>query len=148
MRPSVEGWNLDLPAGTELFHVAAGLGHVWAMDTEGWIHKIEPQSGAVEERVARVGEGSGEIALGARALWVNNYEAGVVVRINPRNYAKRVFPTGAAKVADLTFGAGSVVVASDSDRRLVFIDPVSGKVESVSLPANPMTLRSVTALSS
>jgi streptogramin lyase len=138
------GGEIEIPleAGTELFHIAAGLGAVWAMDGDGWIYRIDPELRDEPRKVARVGNEAGEITIARHHLWVNAYSSGLVVRIDPRSPTnrnrKKTFDIGAKQATDIAFGDGWIWVASDSDQRLTMLDPRSGRiVDRIALTGEP-----------
>ena len=76
------GEPVDLPG--ELGALDAGAGRLWAIDcNKGIVYGLDPRRGAVEIRAGvRAGEGLGDIAVSAGSVWVSDWAAHVVLRLD------------------------------------------------------------------
>lgn len=77
------GEPVDLPG--ELGALDAGAGRLWAIDcNKGIVYGLDPRRGAVEIRArVRAGEGLGDIAVSAGSVWVSDWAAHAVLRLDP-----------------------------------------------------------------
>jgi hypothetical protein len=78
----LKGEPVGLPG--ELGALAAGGGRLWALDcNKGIVYALDPRRGAVEIRARlRNGEGLGDITFSAGSVWVSDWAAHVVVRLD------------------------------------------------------------------
>jgi class 3 adenylate cyclase/ABC-type oligopeptide transport system substrate-binding subunit/streptogramin lyase len=86
-RSHIHPWLGDLlPAG----------GWLWlTVDSDAGVYRFSQADGN-QNGFAHTGDGSGELAFGAGSVWVTNWRAGTVSRVDPVSSAVKSFPTGNA----------------------------------------------------
>jgi class 3 adenylate cyclase/ABC-type transport system substrate-binding protein/predicted Ser/Thr protein kinase len=86
-RSHIHPWLGDLlPAG----------GWLWlTVDSDAGVYRISQADGS-QSGFVHTGDGSGGLAFGAGSVWVTNWRAGTVSRVDPVSSAVKSFPTGNA----------------------------------------------------
>jgi class 3 adenylate cyclase/ABC-type transport system substrate-binding protein len=86
-RSHIHPWLGDLlPAG----------GWLWlTVDSDAGVYRFSQADGN-QNGFVHTGDGSGELAFGAGSVWVTNWRAGTVSRVDPVSSAVKSFPTGNA----------------------------------------------------
>ncbi|HEY7002749.1 MAG TPA: protein kinase [Gaiellaceae bacterium] len=71
-------------------------GWLWlTVDSDAGVYRFSEADGT-QNGFVHSGDGSGELAFGAGAVWVSNWRAGTVSRVDPVSSAVKSFPTGNA----------------------------------------------------
>jgi len=119
--------------------LAYGAGRVWVLNTvDATVSAISPASG--HTRTIPLGQNPTQLTFGLGAIWVTSEEAGVVLRLDPRNESVvQATPIGNGPVG-VTTGDGAVWVANTPDRTISRLDPDSGAVTKIALPGSPVEL--------
>jgi YVTN family beta-propeller protein len=118
----------SVPLGTSPGAVAAGLGSVWAVNTDAdSVSRIDPKTKTVQQTIS-VGSAPEGIAIGDGFVWVANFLDNTVSQIDPRKNGGTqvgVFPVGHGPTG-LAFGDHALWVTNTEDRTIMRIDPFSG----------------------
>jgi YVTN family beta-propeller protein len=101
---------------------------------------IDPGDAAIRGGVA-LRAPPGEVVYGAGAVWVSQFEAQSVVRLDPRTMRQRqTIPVGSG-ASGMTFGNGSLWVANSLDGTVARIDPDTDRVvDTVAVGEGPAAL--------
>ncbi len=76
--------------------IEAAAGWVWVtVDSDAGVYRISEADGS-QSGFVHTGDGSGALAFGGGSIWVGNWRAGTVSRVNPVSSAVKTFPTGNA----------------------------------------------------
>jgi hypothetical protein len=115
---------------------------IWVTRDDGVLVAVDRTSGEIVRSV-RYAPSSGSVALGAGAVWVNNYDgrfAGGVTRIDPCDGGRERVPVGDS--ANTVLFAFDALWVSDSEQKAVHrIDPETLEVTTVGLDiADPQDL--------
>jgi class 3 adenylate cyclase/ABC-type transport system substrate-binding protein/tRNA A-37 threonylcarbamoyl transferase component Bud32/streptogramin lyase len=79
-----------------LADLKAAAGWVWVtVDSDAGVYRFNETDGS-QSGFLRTGDGSGALAFGAGSVWVGNWRAGTVSRVDPVSFAVKTFPTGNA----------------------------------------------------
>jgi YVTN family beta-propeller protein len=84
-------------------------------------------SGGVSGAVVPVGSSPSDLAAGAGAVWVSEYNASAVLRIDPETRAVQTIPAGSTP-SGIAVGAGDVWVANNFAGTVSRIDPAVDRV--------------------
>jgi streptogramin lyase len=109
--------------------VAVGAGKVWVGDPEhGLVSALDPRTGQVAGRPARVGAGPAGLAVGEGSLWVLNWDRSLVTRVDlgPGRRVAAAVPAG-SDAFDFAVGAGAVWVTNRGPGTVTRIDARSGR---------------------
>jgi YVTN family beta-propeller protein len=106
--------------------VLAAFGSVWAVDSDGYVVRVDPDS-AQQLGTVEVGNDPSAIAAGAGSVWVANSADGTVTRIDPTTLAATTIPVGHGPAAIAVNGAGAWV-ANAGDNTVVRVDPGTNAV--------------------
>jgi len=96
---------------------------------------ISPSSGGLIA-VVPVGSSPTGVAAGAGAMWVADYDAGTVSRINPKTHAVEPIPVGSTPTG-IAVGANAVWVANSYSGTVSRIDPADDSVASITVGNGP-----------
>jgi serine/threonine-protein kinase len=76
--------------------LAAAAGWVWlTVDSDAGVYRFSEADGS-QNGFAPTGDGSGMVTFGVGLIWVTNWRAGTVSRVDPVSSAVKSFPTGNA----------------------------------------------------
>jgi class 3 adenylate cyclase/ABC-type oligopeptide transport system substrate-binding subunit/streptogramin lyase len=90
--------------------LAAAAGWVWlTVDSDAGVYRFSEADGS-QNGFAPTGDGSGEVTYGSGFIWVTNWRAGTVSRVDPVSSAVTSFPTGNAPTGITVTPAGQVWV--------------------------------------
>jgi class 3 adenylate cyclase/ABC-type transport system substrate-binding protein/tRNA A-37 threonylcarbamoyl transferase component Bud32/streptogramin lyase len=79
-----------------LADLKAAAGWVWVtVDSDAGVYRFSEADGG-QSGFVHTGDGSGALAFGAGSLWVGNWRAGTISRVNPVSFGVKTFPTGNA----------------------------------------------------
>jgi streptogramin lyase len=109
--------------------VAVGVGQVWVSEPEhGLVSALDPSTGRIAGRPARVGAGTAGLAVGAGSLWVLNWDQSRLTRVDlgPGRQVSAAVPAG-SDAFDFAVGAGAVWVTNRSPGTVTRIDARSGR---------------------
>jgi ABC-type transport system substrate-binding protein/DNA-binding SARP family transcriptional activator/streptogramin lyase len=98
----------------------AAFGSIWIVHPDGYISRIDAQSGR-RTGSAGVGNAPSAIAAGAGSIWVTNSADGTFTRIDPTTLVARTFPVGHGPAAVAVNAAGAWI-ANSGDNQLVRVD--------------------------
>ena len=101
-------------------------GDLWVAPSFGRLRRVDPQTRRVEASIATRHTPSA-VAAGEGAIWIADYEAAVVTRVEPRSGALREIQVPGGP-GDITIGAGSAWVSLPDDDALARIDTADGAV--------------------
>ncbi len=96
------------------------FGSIWIVDPDGFVSRIDPDSGRSLGSVD-VGNDPSAIAAGAGSVWVTNRADGTVTRIDPTTLVTTTIPVGHGPAAVAVNAAGAWV-ANAGDGTLVRVD--------------------------
>jgi streptogramin lyase len=115
------------PVGGSPIAVIAGLGAVWALDTEGVVSRLDSKSGRVTTTIPTGATAPYNLWIGDGSLWSVDDRAGTVLRIDParRTVVARI-PVGDGP-ADMVFRGGRAWVINHRDLGLVAIDTATNR---------------------
>lgn len=124
--------TIDLPSGTPTAFAVSGIayghGSLWVTDasSNARLVRLNPETGAVEAEIAvDVPQG---VAVSADAVWVSNYEANTVTRIDPAtNQIVAAIQVGGAPV-DLEVSEGTAWIGNRSSGSVSRIDATINEV--------------------
>ena len=104
--------------------IAAGAGAVWAVNPDGSVSRIDPESGRLVARIEPEFP-AWTIAAGEEGVWFLSLDNGSsVMRINPRtNRVSQTIEVGASLLWGIAVGAGSVWATARDDGVLWRIEP-------------------------
>jgi ABC-type branched-subunit amino acid transport system substrate-binding protein/DNA-binding beta-propeller fold protein YncE len=102
--------------------IAVGDGAVWAVNPDGTVSRIDPDTGRLVEVIDVVAGGS--IAAGKEGVWFVDDEGPAVVRIDPRTnrHGQRI-PVGAQDITGIAVGAGSVWTTAEREGVVWRVEP-------------------------
>lgn len=119
--------------------VAIGADAVWVACRNGWVFRLL-ESGSNAEGVARVGNGVRALAATDGRVWVLR-EGGQLTQLDPMDGEPIMNATLGRGTVDLAADQDAIWVARRSGKRLLRIDPRSGRTEdAVPLPGVPVAL--------
>ena len=101
-------------------------GDLWVAPSFGRLRRVDPQTRRVEASIATRHTPSA-VAAGEGAIWIADYEAAVVTRVEPRSGALREIQVPGGP-GDIAIGAGAAWVSLPDDDELARIDPADGAV--------------------
>jgi len=85
-------------------------GALWVVvDSDAGVYRYSEQDGS-QAGYVHTGDGSGALAYGAHSIWVSNWRAGTVTRVNPLGSDAHTFDTGNAPTGLAVTPAGQVFV--------------------------------------
>ncbi len=107
--------------------VVAGLGAVWALDTDGVVSKLDARNGRVTTTIATGAAAPYNLWIGGGSLWSVDDATGTVLRIDParRKVVARI-PVGDGP-ADMVFRGARAWVINHRDLGLVAIDTATNR---------------------
>jgi ABC-type transport system substrate-binding protein/DNA-binding SARP family transcriptional activator len=115
--------SIDL-GGARASAIAFGFGLLWVADTtDETLLGFDPVTGALKAPISLDLQPEA-LVVGAGALWVSDYDAGLVARIDAHSGGSIPIPVGRGPVA-LAVGDRAVWVANNLDSTVSRIDPVS-----------------------
>lgn len=122
------------PVGGTPFSVAVAKDVLWVTREDGVIVALDRGDGEIVKEIS-YGAGSAEVALGARSVWVNNYDGefkGHITRIDPCSEELERIEVG--KIANtVKFGYDAVWVSDSTEKALHRIDPATNEVTTIPL---------------
>lgn len=74
----------SLPLRGAAIAVTAGLGSVWAVDSGGTLHRIDPRTGRIVRRIALPVSAAYNVWTGGGSVWVADDQGGRVVRVSAK----------------------------------------------------------------
>ncbi len=102
---------------------------VWIVAQNDSVTRIDARTGQVIQKAIAVGETPFAIAIGARYVWVANYDDGTLTRVDPRTNEVAGDPIEVdGRPNGLAFLHGSIWVTDFDRGRLVRVDESLGKV--------------------
>lgn len=123
--PDTNSVAREIPVGTRLRAIAFGAGSVWAAGLGREVFRLDPDGGAVVERIEVVGREVYDVALGAGSLWVATSDS--LAQIDPEE-GEVVGEIPVPGVAfDVAAGSDMVWATGDGDG-LVGVDPRTDEV--------------------
>jgi class 3 adenylate cyclase/ABC-type transport system substrate-binding protein len=76
--------------------IEAAAGWLWVtVDSDAGVYRFSEADGS-QSGFVHTGEGSGALAVGGGSIWVGNWRAGTISRVDPVSSAVKTFPTGNA----------------------------------------------------
>ena len=109
--------------------VTVGAGKVWVSDPEhGLVSTLNPDTGRITGRPARVGAGTAGLAVGEGSLWVLNWDRSLLISVGlgPGRQVSAAVPAG-SDAFDVAVGAGAVWVTNRTPGTVTRIDARSGQ---------------------
>jgi streptogramin lyase len=135
------GEPVGLPG--ELGAIAAGGGRLWALDcNKGIVYALDPRRGAVRIRSrVRAAEGLGDIVVSAGSVWVSDWAAHAVLRLDPTT-GKVIGRIAAGEQPEKLAGvAGDIWVSDAGTGELLRIDASANRVvEALPVGAKPVAV--------
>lgn len=125
--------------------LAFGEGSLWVLNSvDATVTRIRAITGEVEATIL-LAQNPSRIAYGLGSLWVTSEESGLLLRVDTTaNEVVQALPVGNGPVG-VAVGGGAVWVANVADRTVSRIDPGSGAVSKIDVPAAPQELAYGTA---
>ena len=106
--------------------VAAGAGRVWALSADGELVTLHPRTNKVS--VHRAPAGATALRAGFGALWVTNYDAGSLMRVDPASHKVVARIAVGSGPRFLAVGEGGVWVLNQFDGTVSRVDPTTNEV--------------------
>jgi len=126
-----------IPVGGAPFAIALAEEVAWVSREDGTLVAIDRETKEIM-REYEYGAGSGEVALGAGSVWVNNYdkqEPGKITRIDPCGDGDGDPISIGERANTVEFAFGSVWVSDSLTKAVYRLEPATEKVTSVPLPS-------------
>lgn len=112
----------SLPLRGAAIAVTAGLGAVWAVDSGGTLHRIDPKRGRIVKRIALPVRAAYNVWTGGGSVWVADDQGGRVVRVSPKTNRVVARPRVGDGPSDIVVHGASAWVISHRTHVLHRID--------------------------
>ncbi len=125
-----------VPVGGKPFSLALAEDVIWVTREDGKLVAIDRKTRKLRPGVITYGAESGEVAIGAGSVWVNNYAdqyTGMISRIDPCSGDVEHIEVG-ERANTVKFAYGSVWVSDSVEQALHRVDPATEKVSDILLP--------------
>ncbi len=111
--------------------VVAGFDSLWALDTDGTLYRIDPDSGEIASRIDVAASAPYNLWTGAGSVWTIDDATGEVIRVSPETEKVVARVAVGDGPADMVFSGTSAWVANHRDLKLVHIDTRTNKARTL-----------------
>lgn len=125
-----------VPVGGKPFSLALAEDVIWVTREDGTLVSIDRKTRKLRPGAIVYGAESGEVAIGAGSVWVNNYAdqyTGMISRINPCSGDVTHIEVG-ERANTVKFAYGAVWVSDSVEQALHRVDPATEQVTDILLP--------------
>lgn len=123
--------------GAPVIGLAYGLDSIWATVGGEPVHRIDPETLRVVDRIPLATPEPGPLTVGAGSVWVADGLAGRVWRIEPGPQEQTHTISAGLAASGIAFGDGAIWVANPIEGRIVRIDAATEEVRSFDVGNTP-----------